>query len=254
VFPSLQDWLSDFCSYSPYRLIGLSLISMYDIDEARAELRRTAKLGHHGAMIGTTPPPDCPPYYHPSYEPFWAEAQDLGMTLVWHENTGGHESRPGSGSSYWDVDNSIAPLIRFHEVQRSLGHVIVSGVLDRFPRLQLVVAEQGTDWIPFYVHRLERIRGGKTSYGNTLTMKPVEFLRRQVVFTYTKDAEIVRERESVGVENLLFATDYPHSASCWPRSRETVAHVTDGVTEEERRKLVRDNTLRVFGINAQVPA
>ena len=253
-FRAYNDWLSEFCSYSPTRLIGLALISMYDIDEARTELRRAAKLGHHGAMIGTTPPPDCPPYYSPIYEPFWAEAQELNLPLVWHENTGGHESRPGSGSSYWDVDNSIAPLIRFHEVQRSLGHVIVSGVLDRFPNLRLVVAEQGTDWIPFYVHRLERIRGGKTSYGNTLSLKPVEALRKQVSFTYTKDPEIVEDREVVGVDNLLFATDYPHSASCWPRSKETVATVTASATDDERRKLVRDNTLRVFNIASPVPA
>jgi len=187
------------------------------------------------------------------YDPFWAEAQDLDMTLVWHENTGGHESRPGSGSSYWDVDNSIAPFIRFHEVQRSLGHVIVSGVLDRFPSLRLVVAEQGTDWIPFFAHRLERIRGGQTSYGNTLSMKPGEFLRRQVFFTFTNEPEILEERHLVGVDNLLFATDYPHSASCWPRSQETVRSVTAGVPDEERRKLIRDNTLRVFNIEAPVP-
>ena len=65
-FRVYNDWLSEFCSYSPNRLIGLALISMYDIDEARAELRRAAKLGHHGAMIGTTPPPECPPYYSAS--------------------------------------------------------------------------------------------------------------------------------------------------------------------------------------------
>jgi predicted TIM-barrel fold metal-dependent hydrolase len=253
-FRAYNDWLSEFCSYSPNRLIGLSLISMYDVDEAIAELQRTAVQGHKGAMIGTTPPPDCPPYHSSIYEPFWAAAQDLDMTLVWHENTGGHESRPGSGSSYWEVDNSIAPLIRFHEVQRALGHVVVSGVLDRFPKLRLVVAEQGTDWIPFFVRRMERIRGGKTSYGNTLSMKPVELLRRQVYFTYTDDPEIVQERELVGVDNLLFATDYPHSASCWPRSQETVASVTAGILEGDRRKLVRDNTLRVFNISAPVHA
>jgi len=251
-FRAYNDWLAEFCSYDPARLVGLSLISMYDIDEAIAELERTAKQGHKGAMIGTTPPPDCPPYYSSIYDPFWAAAQDLDMTLVWHENTGGHESRPGSSSSYWETDNSIKELIRPHEVQRSLGHVIVSGVLERYPQLRLVIAEQGTDWIPYYVRRMDKIKSGKTSYGNTLAMKPGEYLRRQVYFTYTNDPELVEERELVGVDNLLFATDYPHSASCWPRSVETVAHVTEGVSEPERRKLVRDNTLRVFNVDVPV--
>jgi predicted TIM-barrel fold metal-dependent hydrolase len=96
---------------------------------------------------------------------------------------------------------------------------------------------------------MERIRGGQTSYGNTLSMKPVEYLRRQVYFTYTHDREFVEEREVVGVDNLLFATDYPHSASCWPRTRETVASVTAGVPDGERDKIVYSNTLRVFNID-----
>jgi predicted TIM-barrel fold metal-dependent hydrolase len=85
-------------------------------------------------------------------------------------------------------------------------------------------------------------------------MKPIEYLRRQVYFTYTDDPEIIAERDLVGVDNLLFATDYPHSASCWPRSQETVEKVTAGVSDEERRKLILDNTLRVFNIPAPVLA
>lgn len=252
-FRAYNDWLSEFCSYSPNRLVGLSLISMYDVDEARAELRRSAKLGYHGAMIGTTPPPECLPYHHSEiYDPFWAEAQDLGMTLVWHENTGGHESRSSSGSSYWDENQSIGALVRFHEVQRSMGHMIVSGVFERFPKLKLVVAEQGTDWLPFYVKRLQRMRAGTTSYGNKLPLKPIEYFHRNTFWTYMDDPEIVEERELVGVDNLLFATDYPHSASSWPNSQLLVDRDMESIPDDHRRKMIRDNTLSVFNIG--VPA
>jgi uncharacterized protein len=253
-FRVYNDWLSEYCSYNPNRLVGLALISMYDVDEARAELRRSAKLGHKGVMIGTTPPPECPPYYHSLYDPFWAEAQELDLTLVWHENTGGDESRVASSSSYWDENNTIGPLIRPHEVQRALGQVVVSGVLERYPRLRLVIAEQGTDWIPFYLRRFERLKAGKTSYGNTLEQKPIEYVRRQVFWTYTHDPELIQERDLTGVDNLLFASDFPHSASCWPRSQQTIEGIMSGVPDSEVNKMVYDNTLKVFNIPAPVLA
>lgn len=246
-FRVYNDWLSEYCDYAPRRLVGVSLISLYDIDEARAELRRAANLGLRGAMIWLSPPTGSPPYSSPIYDPFWAEAQDLDMPLVLHENTGGAESRH-SPSSYWDEQQSLGPIVRPHEVQRTLGMLILSGVLERFPRLKVVSTENGTDWLPWFVGRVERSRGG--SYPTKLSLRPVEYLRRQIAFTYIDEPQTVPNRDAIGVDNLMFATDYPHSASTWPRSQEIVERDTTGAPPEDRRKLVHDNVLRVFSIPA----
>jgi len=250
-FRVYNDWLTEYCSYAPDRLVGVSLISLYDVDEARAELRRAANMGLRGAMVWLSPPVGAPSYASKTYDPFWAEAQDLDMPIVLHENTGGAESRL-SPSSYWDENMSLGQIVRPHEIQRTLGIIILSGVLERFPRLRVVSTENGTDWLPWWVGRLNRVRSA--SYPTKLSLKPIEYLQRQVHFTYIDEKDAVRNRDLVGVDNLMFATDYPHSAATWPRSQEIVARDTADIPSDERRKLIRDNVLRVFGIRAPVAA
>lgn len=254
-FRVYNDWLSEFCGYSPQRLIGLAVISLYDVDEAITELRRAKNLGHRGAMIFLSPPSPCPAYSSKVYDPFWAEAQELEMPMVLHENTGGAESRL-SPSSYWEEHRSLGALTRPHEVQRTLGQFILSGVLERFPRLKVVSTENGTDWLPWWIGRLKRARSilRDSSYPTKLSLEPIEYLYRQVFFTYIDEPEAVEHRDLIGVDNLMFATDYPHTASVWPRSQQVVERDTAGLPPEVRRKLVHDNVMRAFNIPAPVPA
>ena len=254
-FQVYNDWLSEFCSYSPQRLIGVPLISLYDIEEARQELRRAAKMGLRGAMIWLTPPAGYPAYTSQIYDPFWAECQELDMPLVLHEITGGAESRL-SPSSYWDPNLSLAAMIRAHEPQRTIAQLIMSGVVERFPRLKFISAENGLDWLPWYISRVKRARGGTTSFGATLTMEPIEYFYRNFLFTYINDPDAVGNREIIGIDNLMFATDYPHSASTWPNSQEIVQRdtTTYELSAEEKRKLIHDNVLKVFNIAAPVLA
>jgi predicted TIM-barrel fold metal-dependent hydrolase len=254
-FRVYNDWLGDFCSHSPQRLIGVPLISLYEVEEARLELRRAAKLGLRGAMVWLSPPAGYPDYTSELYDPFWSECQNLGMPIVLHENTGGAESRL-SPSSYWDRNLSLSPMIRSHEAQRTIAQLIMSGVVERFPRLRFISAENGLDWLPWYISRVRRAKGGATSFGGKLSMEPIDYFYRNFFFTYIDNPEAVEHRQTIGIDNLMFATDYPHSASTWPKSQEVVERDTAvwEVTEEEKRKLIHDNVLRVFNIVAPVLA
>ena len=127
---------------------------------------------------------------------------------------------------------------------------------ERFPRLKFISAENGLDWLPWYISRVKRARGGVTSFGAKLTMEPIEYFYRNFFFTYIDNPEAVEHRQIIGVDNLMFATDYPHSASTWPKSQEVVERdiATWAVPEEEKRKLIHDNVLKVFNIASPVPA
>ena len=250
-FRAYNDWLAEYCSHAPNRLIGVPLISMHDIPLAIEELHRTAKLGLRGAMIWLSPPANMPPYNSSFYDPFWAACQEMDTPIVLHEITGGGYESKLSASAYWREDWSLSALIRAHEVQRTLGVLILSGVFERFPRLKIISAENGTDWIPYYVGRLNRLRGNN-SYGSNLSLRPIEYFHRNVSFTYINEQHIVENREVVGVNNLMFATDYPHSASTFPKSQEVVERDTGHIPEEEKRKLIHDNVLRIFNIPAPV--
>jgi len=252
-FRAYNDWLAEFCSHSPQRLIGISLVSLYDIEEACKELRRNKAQGHKGCLVWLSPAPGQPPLTSPFYDKFWATAQELDMPVTLHEITGGAESH--LSQAYWDENLIMQNVIAPHEAQRSLAQIILSGVLERYPRLKIIAAENGTDWVPLWIKRLDgalrRVRGVNT-FPTQLTMQPSDYFHRQVFFTYISEMDAVENRDIIGTENLMWASDYPHSASTWPKSLEVVERQTDGITEDERRKLVHDNVLKVFNIEAPV--
>ena len=252
-FRVYNDWLSEFCAHSPNRLIGVPLISLYDVNEAVAELQRVQKLGLRGAMIWLSPPASCPPFTSPIYDPFWAEAEQSGAPIVLHSITGGAESRL-SLSSYWDENISLGTIIGSHEAQRTLAQLIMSGVLERFSKLKLISAENGTDWVPWFFGRLAKAGRRPSSFPTKLSLTPLEYCRRQVFFTYIDEPEAVENLELIGLDNLMFATDYPHSASTWPKSQQIVERDTGGMPADVTRRLIHDNTARVFDLPAAVPA
>jgi len=247
-FTVYNDWLAEFANYAPKRLIGVPCISLYDIDLAVAELERSAKMGLKGAMIWLSPPVGAPGYQDPFYDKFWAAAQDLEAPLVLHGITGGAESR--YSINYWDPMALLGGVTRHHEAERSLATFVLSGVLERFPRLKLICAENGTDWIPLFNKRLDgAVRRGTSLFPTKLEMKPTEYMKRQVFFTYINDQQAVRDRYEIGVDNLLWSSDYPHNASTWPKSQEVVDKSFEIVTdEEERQKLIRDNGLQLYNL------
>jgi predicted TIM-barrel fold metal-dependent hydrolase len=251
-FRAYNDWLAEFCSHSPKRLMGVPLISIYDIDEAIKELDRAHSIGLHGCMIPLSPHASLPPYYSKIYDPLWAAIEATGKPAVLHEITGGaHESKL-SAAAYWRPDWSMATLIRPQEVMRTLGQLILSGVFERFPNLRVISAENGTDWLPWYVNRMSRATN--TSFGDYLSLKPIDYFHRQVSFTYINEPHIVKGRDIVGVDNLMFATDYPHSASTYPNSEKIVDRDTLDIPADERRKLIHDNVLRIYGMPVEAIA
>ena len=249
VFRAYNDWMSEYVSHDRKRLVGIALISLYNIEAGCAELRRAHKLGLKGAMIALSPPEGCPPYNSPVYFPFWELAQELDMPIILHLVTGGGESR--LLGSYWNPDTIIGAVIAHAEAERTFAKLIMFGVLEKFPKLRLHSAENGLAWMPYFLHRMDRqLRSGLVaSMIPKLSLKPSEYFRRQVAVSFINEPEAAQLRDVIGIENLMWASDYPHAASTWPKSREAVAKVLEGVPENERRRIVRDNVLRYFKIS-----
>jgi predicted TIM-barrel fold metal-dependent hydrolase len=248
-FSVYNDWLAEYSGYAPKRLLGVPVISLYDIDLAVAELQRSAKMGLKGAMIWLEPPAGSPYYDDPIYDKFWAAAQEMGAPLVFHGITGGGESR--YSQNYWDPYAVIGNMMRYHEAERTMATLVLSGVLERFPNLKIICAENGTDWVPSFIKRLDPAMRRKSIYPTQLSLKPSEYVRRQVYFTYIHEAQAVKDRYEIGVNNLMWSSDYPHNASSWPNSQDVVQKSTfDAVEDEaEQYKLVRENGMRLYGLD-----
>jgi predicted TIM-barrel fold metal-dependent hydrolase len=243
-FRVYNDWLAEFCSHSPERLIGLSLVSLWDVDAGVAELQRCADLGLKGAMIWGFPPEDAP-YHHPMYDRLWAAATDLRLPLSLHIVTGmGEESR---------VDFS-APAIRYmhliHETQRSLSQLVLGGVLERFPELQIVGAESDIGWLPHWVQRMDH---GNQKFGAmmdvSLSMEPSEYMRRQVWFTFMDDEVGAANIESLGVDLFMWGSDFPHTDSTWPDSLSVIDRNLAAVPQTVADRVLRDNAARLYDID-----
>jgi predicted TIM-barrel fold metal-dependent hydrolase len=244
-FRAYNDWLADYCSYAPDRLAGLAMITLYDIDEAVKGLRRCASIGLKGAMIWCSPPEDLP-YSDPRYDPFWAAAQDLNMPLSLHSITGwGPESRLVVKSP---LDRYVRSTVLCHEVQRSLTTLIFSGVMERFPNLKFVSGENEVGWLAYLIQRLDQAQDEyRYLYPTTLTMKASGYFHRQFYATFIDDPVGVACREYIGVDNIMWSSDYPHTVSTWPNSMEVVERDLKGVPEDEKEKIIRGNAAKLYG-------
>src|SRR6516165_6716667 len=149
-------------------MAGLPMIALYDPKAGASELERCAKMGLKGAMIWCSPP-DSQPYSSDIYDPFWAAA---------------------------------------HELEKSFSVLIFSGVLDRFPQLQIVSAENNIGWLPYYLQRMDRaFERQRISAGFTNKLKPSEYFQRQMWATYIDDFVGVASRHFIGVDKLMWSSD-----------------------------------------------
>jgi len=248
LFRVYNAWLAELCRYAPTRLLGLGLIPLLEVEAGVKELRRCAKLGLRGALIMCSPP-EGQSYADRTFDPFWAAAQELGMPLSLHLGTGhGKESR-------YDADLFLRAMTIPHEVQRTFATLLFGGVLERFPDLKFVSAENDIGWVPHFLaradltfHKLGALKLSAAG-GATLKMLPSEYFRRQVYATFIDDVVGVRNTDLFGVDNYMWSSDYPHLMATWPRSREAVARNFQGISEAVKWKIVHENAARLYGID-----
>jgi predicted TIM-barrel fold metal-dependent hydrolase len=243
-FRAYNDWAVEYCSHDPNRLLPLGLITLEDIQAGVQELQRIAKKGMRGAMIWAEAPSDHP-YSHPDYEPFWAAAQDLNMPLSLHILTG----RRGTGVDFFKGDLALQVATLHHEIERSLAVFVLGGVLERFPKLTVVSAENDVAWMAYFMWRMDFAKGRIGALSPMkLSLKPSEYIKRQVYATFINEPVFLSELHRYGADNIMWSSDYPHTAAIWPRSQEFIKETFSGLSEEDRRKIVHDTAARVYRI------
>ena len=258
-------WLADFCAAAPGRRAGIAQIMLHDVDRAVAEVRWAREAGLTGGVLlpGAPPGSGIPPLYAPDYEPLWAVCEELAMPLNHH-----------SGSATPDYGPYPEAKVMFLlEVtwwaHRTLWHLIFAGVLDRHPDLQVVFTEQGTAWLPeqlatldYYHQRMsatadpppgqevsqEQIFGAEVTAG--LSLRPSEYFARQchVGSSFVRPHEVAMRHE-VGVDKIMWGSDYPHREGCWPFSHEHLRLAFAGVERDEVAAMVGGNAAAVYGFD-----
>ena len=251
LFKTYNDWVAEFCRANPKRLKAVAMLNIDDVPLAIKEMERASQMGLVGAMISCYPPEN-KAYDSKEYDPLWAAAQDMDFPLSLHIGT----VRPFPGSQFVDVDNmSPAFFVNVdHWVRMSVAHLILSGVFERFPKLRVGVIEHELLWALHFLDRLDYTytqRPPGDLYGwhrFKNDMLPSDYFRQNIFLSFQEDGLGVKFRNVLGVQNLMFSSDYPHYEGTFPRSRQIVEEICSGCTEEETANIAGENCGRMYHI------
>ncbi len=247
-FEAFNNGALEFASADPERLFPVFIVPVVEVEEAVSELQRLAKAGAK-AVITPLNPTDLglKPYWDRQWDPLWATIQETGIPVSQHlggvkhgQEFMSYDPTPNKGmfralSAIWMADGFTAWCM--------------SGILERFPKLKVVMVEPGLGWIPYMLERMDGTvrRIGWTK--ETLPQLPSFYWRRNMAATFEEDEFGIENRHALGVENILWATDYPHPDSTWPNSQKVIRHHFENVPAEEMRKIVGGNAMRLYNVN-----
>ncbi|MDA1073717.1 MAG: amidohydrolase family protein [Proteobacteria bacterium] len=241
-----NDWLNDYASAADGRLYGLAVLPVQDPVAAVAELERVIKMGYKGGCIPCTSPVDAP-YFDECYEPLWSLAEEADFPLSMHVGTNAylppeHRHKPARRDSIVDYANAPATI------QRTLVELMCRGVAERHPTLKFVVAEFNAGWIAHWLDRVDQgvLREYRFRLEEFTGERPHEVWSRQFYTTIEDDRPAILTRELIGLDNLMWGSDYPHVDSTFPCSQQVLDEIFVDVPDSDRHKITHDNVVALY--------
>jgi predicted TIM-barrel fold metal-dependent hydrolase len=246
MFRIYNDWLVDFCKHDPDRFIGLACLPYGDIDAAVREIHRVARLGLRGVELSCSW--DMEPMWHPVWEPLWKAVNDVNLPLHFH-------TFPAIAPSVLDKATGPSRRAAFFTVVSGfqmnlvniLAAVIGAAVLERYPNVRISFGESGCGWIPYALDRMD-FEWEDRFRDLGLTMKPSDYWRRQCKATFQFDRIGGKLIDEMGVETLMWGSDYPHADGVWPESSKYIEEQFGHLPADYIRKMTCENAGRFYGL------
>ncbi|MBV9043277.1 MAG: amidohydrolase, partial [Acidimicrobiia bacterium] len=228
-------------AHAPDRLCVLAFLPNHSPEAAAGELERCAAAGHRGAILSVfdTDLGD------PAWDRLWSAAASTGLPISFHIKGGSW-----SGLSYrmgkWQsaAFASIMPL----QLDEPLATMIFCGALDRHPGFKLVLAESGLGWLPWFLSRMDMewlALKDKLDYASELA--PSALFKRQVIATFEEEENAADVIPVIGADSCMWASDYPHTDSTFPRSREAVTESLGSLSQDDLGKITATNCAQLYG-------
>jgi predicted TIM-barrel fold metal-dependent hydrolase len=247
---AFNDAMHDFAIYDPARLIMSYQIPIHDIDIAVKEVQRVAAMGGESLQLPVFPPEvGLPDYYHERYDPLFAAIQEADLPITCHV---------GLNTNLSDLthrdptpDSSIMVCQVALCTGEALGMWSMTGIFERFPGLKVVFVEPGLGWVAWYIYIADDLYERQGYNMPDIKEKPSHYFHQNMFFTFIDEpdalqSEVIRNR--IGVENIMWSSDYPHPVTSWPNSRKIVNEQFAHVTPEEKQLMVYGNTKRVWNL------
>ena len=245
-----NDWMvEEWSAGTGGRLIPLCLIPLWDPPRPRPR-------------CGATRPGACPPsasarspttWVCPAsttsehWEPFFDACEETDTTVCMH--IGSSSKMPATSP---DAPASVQATLSFNNAMGSLSDFLYSGVLVRHPRLKLAYSEGQIGWLPYILERADDVWNQFRGWAfprEQVPEPPSTYYYRQVFGCFFRDQHGIRSLEEVGVDNITFETDYPHSDSTWPNTKAVAEKMFAELSDEDTYKIVRGNAIRMLHLD-----
>lgn len=240
-----NDWLSEYCEHDPSRLGGLMLVPNRGVDDAVREIQRVAdRPGIVGCLIGCYPHGDL--NLSAADDPVWNEIAGRGMPLHIHVALVNEYPRDIYAAGVI-TEGLVMGYLRFRDVPGRMLQFLEGGVFDRFPDLTIVLAEVDAGWVPYVKEQVDN-RVLRREHGAAMRNKrlPSSVLEEHFYYTYITDHFALANRHAIGVERLMWSSDFPHGGSDWPYSVRTIHADFASVPARERDLILAGNAQRLY--------
>ena len=253
-------WLADWCANQPDRRAGIAQVFANDIDAAIAEVRWAREHGLRGGVLipGVPDDTDILSYYAPEYDPFWQVCEELEMPVNYHSGSGhpDYGDAPAAGAM-WLIETAWF-------AHRAFWQVMMSGVFERFPNLKFVLTEQGCSWLVDTLRMLDgfhmQMAGGrigelKFDADNRLARPPSEYFKQNCYVGVSFPGVIeAKGMKRLGLENMMWGSDYPHHEGSTPYSRELMRMAFSEWSAADIQQVLARTAAKVYGFDLDLLA
>ena len=254
-----NDFLTDWCSVAPHRLLAVTALPFWDLDLALDELRRCLDLGHRAVNFCNQPQDYAQPSLSDTHwDPVWALAQEAGISISFHVGGGSMGTQfVDTANMGWMTNFSRVSSLIFLDNVRCIAELIFGGVCHRFPDLRFVSVESGVGWIPGALEAFDWQwqNGGVRMEHPEYDLLPSEYFQRQIFGCFWFEEQSALAAIERFPENILFETDYPHptcqhpgefTPAQWPR--DYASALLSQVSPNVAAKVLHDNAAGLYRI------
>ncbi len=248
-----NDWIVEEWAAASQRYVPQCIVPLAPIDAAVGEMQRAARLGHRGLVYPAAPMMlrDLPHINEPDYDPIWATCQDLDWPVCFHAGSAKATQFPAYEGFSPGLAAAMEGITRPASSILVVANFLYSRILSRFPRLKVVFAETSLAWGAYELeladHQFERQRLHMEGYEHT----PSELFHRQCYFTGWFDRTGVQTRSYIGIDNILWSSNFPLATSTWPESGAFIERCFAGVPEPERQQMLWGNAARLYHLKME---
>ena len=244
-----NDWMVDeWCGDSDGQLLPLPIIPLWDAALAAEEVVRNAARGARAVCFSEIPPHlGLPSIHSGEWDPFIAACQDTKTVICMHI---GSSSRMPATSG--DAPVAVAATLSFNNAMASMSDWLFSGKLVQFPEVKLAYSEGQIGWIPYILERADTVWEEHRAWGGVADLvpePPSTYYYRQIYGCFFRDQHGIDSIAKVGEDNITFETDYPHTDSTWPNTKEVATKLMTGVPHDVVEKIMRGNARRMLGLD-----